>query len=135
MFDQAFIDEFLKSKVFAVVGVSPNKEKYGYQVFEDLKEGGYTVYAVNPTYDDIYGEPCFKDLASLPEKPDVIDFVCPPKVTESMVEELPGLGIDKAWIQPGAESEKAISFCHDNGIKVLYEICVMVERGKRGQIV
>jgi predicted CoA-binding protein len=127
-FDQGTIDEFLKAKVYAVVGVSTNREKYGYKVLQDLKEGGYIVYSVNPLYEDIFGEKCYYDLASLPEKPDVVEFVCPPGVTEKIVQELPSLGIDKAWMQPGAESPQAIAYCKEHGIEVLHDICIMVER-------
>lgn len=130
-FDQGIIDEFLNARVFAVVGVSPNKEKYGFKVYEDLKKGGYTAYPVNPRYNDIYGDRCYHDLDSVPEKPDVVEFVCPPSVTEEMVRKLPVLGVGKAWMQPGAESEEAIEFCKKHGIKVLHDICVMVEMRRR----
>lgn len=128
--DQAVINRFLESKVFAVIGVSPNKDKYGYQVYEDLKNGGYEVYAVNPGYDSIYGDVCYRDLESLPETPDVVDFVCPPKVTEGVVKSMIDLGVNKAWMQPGAESAEAIEYCHREGIEVLHDICVMVQRRK-----
>lgn len=124
------IQGFLESEVFAVVGVSPNQEKYGYRVFQDLKSAGYRVYAVNPRYDSIEGETCYGSLGSLPEKPDVVEFVCPPPVTEEMVRELPSLGIAKAWIQPGAESPEAVNYCLENGIDVLHDVCIMVERRK-----
>ncbi len=130
-FSSGLIDEFLRSRVFAVVGVSTNKEKYGYKVYEDLKQGGYIVYPVNPMYPDIFGEKCYPDLDSLPEEPEVVEFVCPPDVTSKLVKRLPALGVDKAWMQPGAESEEAISFCKEHGIKVLHDICVMVERRRR----
>ncbi len=130
-FFQNMVDEFLRARVFAVVGVSTNKEKYGYKVFSDLKEGNYTVYPVNPLYENIYGERCYPDIASLPEKPDVVEFVCPPTVTEKVLRELPALGIDKVWMQPGAESPEAIEFCRNHGIKALHDICVMVERRRR----
>ncbi|NPV60834.1 MAG: CoA-binding protein [Actinobacteria bacterium] len=130
-YDQETIDEFLREKVYAVVGVSPNREKYGYRVFRDLAEGGYTVYCVNPLYDDIEGERCYADISSLPEKPDVVEFVCPPEVTASVVREMARLGISKAWMQPGAESPEAIAFCEKHGIAVLHDVCVMVERRRK----
>lgn len=130
-FDPEFVNEFLDSGVYAVVGVSTNREKYGYKVYQDLKRGGYTTYAVNPRCELIDGDTCYPDLDSLPESPEVVEFVCPPAVTERMVRLLPGLGVDKAWMQPGAESEAAISYCAANGIKVLHDVCVMVEMRKR----
>ena len=33
---------------FAVVGVTPNQEKYGYKIFKRLLEKGYQTYGVSP---------------------------------------------------------------------------------------
>ena len=123
------IQDFLwKENVFAVVGVSRNPEKYGHQVYKDLKEAGYTVYPVNPHIDEVLGDRCYPSLGDLPEKPDIVDTVVPPHVTERIVEECKVLGIDKVWMQPGSESKKAIAFCNRNKIKVVHDVCVMVKR-------
>ena len=54
--NEELIKEFLnKRNIFAVVGASRNPKKYGYQVYKDLKEAGYTVYPVNPNADEILG--------------------------------------------------------------------------------
>ncbi len=125
------VREFLNKKnVIAVVGASRNPEKYGHQVYKDLKEAGYKVYPVNPNAADVLGDKCYPDLNSLPVKPDVVNFVVPPKVTEEVVKACKGLGITKVWMQPGSESEKAILFCNDNGIDVVYGVCIMVQRRK-----
>lgn len=133
VFDQDFIEGFLNCRTYAVLGVSPNKEKYGYKVFTDLKEGGYNVFPVNSRYEDIYGDKCYPDLKSLPEKPDVVDFVCPPGATEQFVRQMVEMGIDRAWMQPGAESREAIQYCLEHDIEVLHDICVMVERRRKSE--
>ncbi|HUV03160.1 MAG TPA: CoA-binding protein [Desulfobacteria bacterium] len=117
-----------KENVFAVVGVSENPAKYGHQVYKDLKEAGYVVYPVNPHIDDVLGDRCYPSLSDLPEKPDVVDTVVPPAVTEELVKECKELGIDKVWMQPGSESEKALTFCRRNKIHVVHDVCVMVKR-------
>jgi predicted CoA-binding protein len=123
------IKDFLrKENVFAVVGVSRNPKKYGHQVYKDLKEGGYTVYPVNPHIDEVLGDKCYPSLSDLPEKPDVVDTVVPPAVTEAIVKECKALGIDKVWMQPGSESEQALTFCRRNNIQVVHDVCVMVKR-------
>ncbi|MBE0517537.1 MAG: CoA-binding protein [Methanophagales archaeon] len=123
------INDFLKKgNVFAVIGVSSNPEKYGHQVYKDLKEAGYTVYPVNPHIDEILGERCYHSLSELPENPDVVDTVVPPAVTEKIVEECKELGIERIWMQPGSESERAIDLCNRNKIKVVHDLCVMVKR-------
>ncbi|MGC9443946.1 MAG: CoA-binding protein [Candidatus Methanospirareceae archaeon] len=123
------VTEFLREEnVFAVVGVSRNPEKYGHKVYKDLKDAGLTVYPVNPNLDEILGDRCYRSLRDLPGKPDVVDTVVPPAVTEKVVRECAALGIDKVWMQPGSESRQAIAFCKRHGIKFVYGVCVMVKR-------
>jgi hypothetical protein len=125
------IKEFLdKKNIFAVVGVSRNPEKYGNKVYKDLKNAGYKTYAINPKADFILGEKCYHNLKELPEKPDVVDIVVPSEITEKIVHECKELDIDKVWLQPGSESEKAINYCKKNNIELVYGICVMIERKK-----
>lgn len=130
--DQNLIVEFLdKKNVFAVVGASRNPQKYGFQVYKDLWNAGYRVYPVNPNTNEILGDKCYPSLHGFPVKPDVVDLVVPPKVTEQVVKTCKRLGIRKVWMQPGSESEPAISFCKENGIDVVHGVCVMVERRNR----
>jgi len=120
------IKEFLrKDNTFAVVGVSRNPEKYGYKVYAELKKAGYLVYPINPSTSKILGDKCYPSLSALPCIPDVVDVVVPPKITERIVRECKRLGIKKVWMQPGAESSKAIEFCRENNINVLHGICVL----------
>lgn len=132
--NQALIERFLEKKnIFAVMGASRDPKKYGYKVYRDLREANYTVYPVNPNAHDIMGDKCYGSLEELPEKPDVVDTVVPPHITERVVEERKGLGIKKVWMQPGSESEKAISMCKESGIDVIHGACVMVERSRRAE--
>lgn len=127
--DEELIREFLdKRNTFAVVGASRNPEKYGHQVYRDLKEVGYEVYPINPNTEQILGDKCYPSLECLPAKPDVVDVVVPPKITEEIVKTCKKLLITKVWMQPGSESESAIKFCDDNGIDIIHSVCIMVER-------
>ncbi len=119
--------------VFAVVGVSRNKEKYGYKVYHDLKIAGYEVFPVNPNLSSVDGEKCYPSLASLPKVPDVLSVVVPPSVTEKVVKEAADVGIRKVWMQPGSESEAAIDFCLSHDILVLHDMCIMIKRRSRGE--
>jgi len=130
--DERLIASFLdKRNVFAVVGVSRDPAKYGYQVYRDLRSAGYRVFAVNPNLSEVLGDKCYPSLKALPVKPDVVSVVVPPKVTETIVETCRELGIRKVWMQPGSESETAIKFCRENGIDVIHGVCIMVERRRQ----
>jgi len=132
--NEELIKKFLdKRNIFAVVGASRDPEKYGYQVYKDLKEAGYKVYPINPNTDKILGDKCYPNLGDLPTKPDVVDVVVPPKITEEIVKTCKRLGTTRVWMQPGSESETAIKFCHENRIEVVYGVCVMIERRGRAE--
>jgi len=54
----------LEKKVWAVVGASDNPEKYGNLIYKKLKSRGYRVYPVNPNYETIDGDKCYKIVVS-----------------------------------------------------------------------
>lgn len=62
----------------------------------------YRVCPVNLNTAEILGDKCYPDPKSLPVKPDVVDTVVPPKVTEEIVEACKELGIKKVWMQLGS---------------------------------
>ncbi|MFC1860316.1 CoA-binding protein [Chloroflexota bacterium] len=121
------IGEFMAQKAFAVVGATDNPEKYGSQIFKNLKRRGYEVYPVNPKLKELDGVKCYPSLADIPVKVDVVDFVVPPEVTEVILKDCRRLSLDCIWLQPGSESEAAIAFCDENNLKVVYGVCVLSE--------
>jgi predicted CoA-binding protein len=123
---EELIKEFMAKKKFAVIGATDNTDKYGNRIFKNLTGRGYEVYPVNPNLKEIEGVKCYPTLSDIPVKVDVVDFVVPPSVTESILKECKKLGLDHIWLQPGSESNAAIAFCHDNKLKVVYGTCVML---------
>jgi predicted CoA-binding protein len=123
---QRLITDFVNRHVWAVVGASQDRSKFGNRVFRSLRDAGYTVYAVNPKGGELEGTKVYPSLADLPQLPEVIDLVVPPSVTEQVVKEAHRLGLTRIWMQPGAESEAAITYCHEQGIQVVDGACAMV---------
>jgi predicted CoA-binding protein len=122
------IQEFINQRVWAVVGVSLNPEKYGHKIFYTLRAAGYIVYGVNASGGEIDGQRLYPSLADLPEKPAVVDIVVPPKVTEEIVRQCAELGLGRVWMQPGSESEEAIHLCQEKGIRVVHDTCAMIRK-------
>ena len=123
---QELIKEFMRQKRFAVVGATDNPQKYGNQIVKNLKSRGYEVYPVNPRLKELEGLSCYPGLADIPVKVDVVDFVVPPGATEEILKQCKELELSRIWLQPGSESETAITFCHENGLKVVHSVCVML---------
>ena len=123
---QYLIEEFMAQKRFAIVGATADTTKYGNEIFRNLKDRGYEVYPVNPGLKELLGTKCYPNLGGIPVKVDVVDFVVPPPVTEKILNECKELGLDRIWLQPGSESEAALAFCCDNNLKVVHDVCVMM---------
>jgi len=123
---QDLIKEFMAQKRFAIVGATSNTRKYGHQIFTNLKSRGYEVYPVNPGLKELEGVKCYASLDDIPVKVDVVDFVVPPEVTGVILKDCERLGLNRIWLQPGSESEAAIAYCHQNNLKVVHDVCVML---------
>jgi predicted CoA-binding protein len=123
---QDLIKEFMAQKRFAIVGATANPEKYGNQIFKDLRARDYEIYPVNPQLQELEGVKCYSSLEDIPVKVDVVDFVVPPEVTMVTLKECKRLGLNRIWLQPGSESEAAIAYCHRNNLKVVHGVCVML---------
>lgn len=118
--------EMLKKKIWAVVGATPNKEKFGYKIWKKLKNNNYEVYPINPKYDEIEGEKCFSSFNDLPVKPEVIDLVVPPSISIKVIDTAKELGIEYLWFQPGTADEKVIDKAEELGFKIVFYDCVLV---------
>jgi uncharacterized protein len=127
---QADIDGFLAGSPFAVAGASKDRSKFGNKVLRAYQQQGREVYPVNPSADEVEGVKAYPDLNSLPTKPHGVSIVTPPNVTEKVVDEAIELGVKFIWMQPGAESDAAITKANQAGANVIARgPCVLVELG------
>ncbi|MBS3885896.1 MAG: CoA-binding protein [Dethiobacter sp.] len=124
------VREMLAKKVWAVVGVSADRSKFGYKVYKRLLEAGYTVYAINPKFGELEGRQVYPELSSLPEVPDVVNCVVPPAVTAAIVPLCAQQGIKYLWFQPGAECDEALELANNHSL-VAECACVLVELRRR----
>ena len=122
------IKEAVNQKVWALVGATNDSSKYGNIIFKNMRAAGYTVYPVNPRATTVEGEKAYPDLASLPEKPAVVDIVIPPTLVSAVLDEAAQLGIKMVWMQPGAELQAAIDHASELGLNAIYNHCAMVEK-------
>ena len=125
------IHSMLNLKVWAVLGATDNKEKFGFKIFKILKDAGYKVYPVNPGVDSILGDKCYPTLSALPVKPDAVNFVVPPKVGEPIIAECVALGIKNVWLQPGANGDNVVNAAKKEELNVIHKSCILVELRKQ----
>jgi len=129
------VQDFLKQKVIAVVGVSDKRETGANRNYRTFKGHSYRVFAVNPRISVFDGAPCYPDLKSIPDKPDAVFMLTSPKVTEQIVQQCVDLGIKHVWMhclmgtKPSLSagttsvSQSAVEMCRANGITVIPGSC------------
>ncbi len=128
------IEEFLREGPYAVVGASTHPSKYGNRVFRMYLRWGREVYPINPHADEVEGHRSYASLSELPVVPRGISVVTPPEITEKVVEEAARLGVEYVWMQPGAESHRALQKGEEAGLGLIGDgSCVLVEVGRRGR--
>jgi len=113
------IEAFLAHGPWAVVGASPDRAKYGNRVLRAYLATGREVYAVNPKHRSVEGVPCYPSLRDLPAPVLGVSVITPPQVTESIVEDLVAAGAERVWMQPGAESARAVRRAEQLGLTVI----------------
>ena len=127
------IKRFLAGRPHAVVGASADREKYGNLVLRCYQQNERPVFAVNPRGGTIEGERVYADLASIPGTVHGVSIITPPPVTERVIQEAGALGIRHVWMQPGAESPRAIARCRELGIECIAGgPCILVVLGWSG---
>lgn len=130
------ISRFLSSPAFGVVGASALRHKYGNKVLRCYQQNGRRAIPVNPRGQVIEGAPCVASVADLPDDVKSISVITPPVITERVVEDAARKGIENVWMQPGAESERAIATCKAAGMNVIADgSCVLVVLGYRESFV
>lgn len=86
--------EFLANKRVAVTGVSRHAKDHGSNfVYKRLRDRDYQVYAVNPNADEVEGDRCYHDLASIPDGVDAVVIATRPETAEATMHECAELGI------------------------------------------
>lgn len=121
------IERFLQAPVFAVAGASKKRHKYGNKVLRCYLQNDRRVIPVHPVEVEIEGLTCVASVLDLPEEVDSLSLITPPGVSEKIVEPAVARGIRNIWMQPGAESPAAVSYCEKQGVNVIADgSCLLV---------
>ena len=115
----------LEQKVWAVVGVNEDRDKFGNRIYRRLRDRGYEVYAINPGLDQVEGDPCYHSLSELPKVPQVVDMVVSPKIGKAVLDEAATLGVSYIWLQPGTHNEEILAQIDANGLTAV-QGCVLI---------
>lgn len=131
MDDIAKLRRILKdNRTVAVVGLSANWYRPSYFAAKYLQEHGYRVIPVNPQYDSVLGEKCYKALADIPEKVDVVDCFRRGEEIPALAREAIAIGAKVLWMQLGVASAEGRRIAEAAGLEVVEDRCMKIEHGR-----
>jgi predicted CoA-binding protein len=118
------------ARIIAVVGAKDAPGQPVDAVGRYLLHAGYTVWPVHPVRRSAWGLSVFPSLAELPGKADIINLfraasACPDHAREVLA--LPWKP-SAFWMQTGIRSPEARRMLAAHGIRVIEDMCIMVER-------
>ena len=119
-----------KSKTLAIVGLSAQWHRPSYFAAKYMQEHGYRVIPVNPMYDEILGEKCFKSLRDIPHPVDVVDCFRKSAEIPALAEDAIAIGAKVLWMQIGVMSPAARARAEAAGLEVVENRCVKIEHGR-----
>ncbi|MEY4691903.1 MAG: hypothetical protein RIT19_2228 [Verrucomicrobiota bacterium] len=115
-------------KTAAILGASADPTKFGHKAVLAYARQGYAVWPVNPKETQVAGHPAFRELASLPGRPDVISVYLPPPVLLGLLPAIAARGCGELWLNPGTDSPEVVAEAERLGLPVI-RACSIVGLG------
>jgi predicted CoA-binding protein len=116
-----------ESRTIAVVGLSADWFRPSYFAAKYMQAHGYRIIPVNPKYPEILGEKSYPDLASIPDKVDIVDVFRKPTDALAVAEQAIAIGARTLWLQIGVINEEAKRKAEAAGLTVIMDRCVKIE--------
>ena len=130
---QERIRAFLAAGPWAVVGASSERSKFGNKVLRCYQQNGkHPLYPIHPKAAEVEGLPACARLSATPTVARAVSYITPPRITEATIEEALRLGIRHHWLQPGAESKRALALLEQHEVEpIAGGPCLLVVLGFR----
>ena len=101
------IHAMLHPRNIVLVGATDKPGNYAERIWNNLVKYGYEggLFPVNTKRETIWGVPCYKDFASLPEKPDHVLVLVPARFAVQVIRDAAAAGARSATIVTSGFSE------------------------------
>jgi len=119
-----------RNRVIAVVGLSADWYRPSYFAAKYMQEHGYRVIPVNPKYEAILGQKCYRSLRDIPEAIDIVDVFRKTQDVPPIAEDAISIGAKVLWQQLGVKNEAAAAKARAAGLDAVLDRCVKIEHGR-----
>ncbi len=121
------IRDILSLKKVVVIGMSKHSSKAAHFVPKFLSDNGYDITPVNPTAEEILGKKCYDSVSEIDEEIEIVDIFRPSDQVLPFVQEAIKKKPKVIWLQEGIHNSEAEELARKEGIKVVYNRCMLAE--------
>ena len=114
---------FEECRTIAVVGLSSNVFRPSNGVASFMRTKGYKVIPVNPNETEVLSIKAVANLASVPEKIDLVNIFRRSEEAGSVVDEAIKIGAKAVWLQEGVIDKEAAKRAESAGLLVVMDRC------------
>ena len=119
--------DILSLKRVAVIGMSKTSSKAAHYVPKYLSDQGYFITPVNPTTDEILDKKCYASISDVDTDIDIVDIFRPSDQVLPFVKEAIKIKPKVIWLQEGIHNSEAEELARKEGIKVVFNRCMLAE--------
>ena len=112
-------------EIVAVIGASPTTDRYAYRAMQLLAEYGHRAIPINPAFDEILGQKCYRSIVDVPDKIDTVTLYLSEARSGPLADEIVGAKPRRIIMNPGAENDVLAEKARSSGIEVVYD-CTLV---------
>lgn len=120
-----------RTKVIAIVGLSPKVDRSSHGVAKFLLARGYDIIPVNPACTEILGLKCYPDLAAIPRAVDMVDVFRKSEDVLPIAQDAIRIGAKSLWLQLGVINPQAAALAEAAGLAVVQDHCLKIEYAQR----
>ena len=124
------VARFLSGRRFVVAGVSRSAQQPANAVLRKLRACGFEAIPVNPNAQELEGEACYPDVASVPGTIDGVIIATHPEVAAEVVRQAHARGVNQVWFHrsfgAGSVSEEAVRESRERGVDAIVGGCPLM---------
>ncbi len=117
-------ETFFDHDRFAVVG--HGAKAFPKLTYRGLKAMGKTVFAVDPSADEVEGDRCYHDLEELPDAVNAVVIEVPKDETAHWVGRAADAGVKDVWVHMQRDTPEALEVARERGVDLRTGTCAVM---------
>lgn len=115
----------MSERIVAVLGATPKPDRFAFKAMKLLKRYNHKVVLINPAFDQIDGEKCFKSILEVENPIDTLTMYVGEARSEPLIADILKAKPRRIILNPGAENDHLRNEATKIGIEVV-EDCTLI---------